>query len=198
MQPTKCPSISPLIGIKPDAVTVLVDQGVEIDGTIRNKSMRAIMIAGVVRGSVESNGPVIITAGGIITGSLKATSVQLAGTLDRGGDTDKAEILGPFILEKTAHLGCDAFAAGYEVQYGATIDGSMRPRKPSTEEEAAVSDAIKANNVVTPVTPLRPVEAAVSAQMVKQPDSQGTLVKPSLGAAVEQFTSRMGAGMSGS
>ncbi len=205
LPPTKCPVINPLLGIKAEAVTVLVDHGVEIEGTIRNKSMRAILIAGSVKGLVESNGPVIITASGSITGSLKATSVQLAGALNRQDEADRAEILGPLVLEKTSHLGCDAFAAGYEVQYGATIDGAMRPRKASTEEESAVTDAIEANSL----KPLRAGEQPQPAQTIKPTDtvvrpaqfqgeqSSSQTQKPGLTAAFEQYGQRLGSAPSG-
>lgn len=56
-------AIDDLLKINPAEITTMVDDGVEIEGAIRVRSGRAIMITGSIKGSIDSNGPVIINKG---------------------------------------------------------------------------------------------------------------------------------------
>lgn len=126
------PEIHALLQVDQNDVTTLVDAGVEIEGVIRNKSTKALLISGRVIGSIESQGPVIINVGAEVVGSVKAKSMQLAGRVTRRNADDCLNIDGPLVVAKSAHMGCDAECAGVQLEYGATIDGSIRP-KPARE-----------------------------------------------------------------
>lgn len=125
------PEIHALLQVNAGDVTTLVDAGVEIEGVIRNKSAKALLISGKVIGAIESQGPVIINVGAEVVGSVKAKAMQLGGRVTRRGPEDCLSIDGPLVVAKSAHMGCDAECAGVQLEYGATIDGSIRPKQVS-------------------------------------------------------------------
>jgi len=136
------PEIHALLGINAADVTTLVDVGIEIEGVVRNHSERAILISGRVIGSIESAGPVIINQGAEVVGSITALSMQLGGKVSRRNKDDCLNIKGALVVAKTAHMGCDAECDGVQLEYGATIDGSIRPR-PAVAEHSNIANALK-------------------------------------------------------
>lgn len=164
------PEIHSLLQVDAADVTTLVDAGVEIEGTIRNKSSKALLISGKVVGVIESQGPVIVNVGAEVVGSVKAKSMQLGGRVTRRGPEDRLSIDGPLVVAKTAFMGCDAECTGVQLEYGATIDGSIRP-KPAREAVTSIQTPSPVGRAMPnlvhrePVTPL-PVVAQPSAAEV--------------------------------
>lgn len=136
--PVNTPAIDTLMNTSLDSITTLVDEGVEIEGTIRINTDRAVMISGRVIGAIESRGPVIINVNGLVHGSIRAQALQVLGEVHRRTAEDLVKIDGPLVLCETSHLGCDAEAAGVQMAYGATIDGALRPNKPAQIEAVEV------------------------------------------------------------
>ena len=155
---TPCPQIDKLIGVAQSEVTSLVDEGVEIEGTIRIKNAQAILITGTVIGNIESNGAVVINTTGEVRGSINAKALQIAGRVVRDKDTDMINVDGPLVLQETAYLGCDAESVGVQMAYGASIDGSIRPRK----EDGVAVPLQRVTPAAVPVAPAKPVVAVVT------------------------------------
>lgn len=153
-----CPPIDKLIGVAQSEVTSLVDEGVEIEGTIRIKNAQAILITGTVIGNIESNGAVVINTTGEVRGSINAKALQIAGRVVREKDTDMINVDGPLVLQETAYLGCDAESVGVQMAYGASIDGSIRPRK----QDGVVVPVQRVTPAPVVAAPSKPVVAAVS------------------------------------
>lgn len=155
-----CPEIDKLIGLSQSDVTSLVDDGVEVEGTIRIKNGQAILITGTVIGNIESNGSVVINASGKVRGSITAKALQIAGSVVREKDSDMVQVDGPMVLQPTAYLGCDAESVGVQMAYGASIDGTIRPRK---QDGVAVPVPVPAAAVAKPAVQVQ-VAPLASAQ----------------------------------
>jgi cytoskeletal protein CcmA (bactofilin family) len=172
-----CPPVDKLMGIESKDVTSLVDDGVEIEGVIRIKNGQAILITGTVVGSIDSNGPVIINTTGEVRGSIKASALQVGGKVLRSDESDLLVIDGPLVLSETSHLGCDAESTGVQMAYGASIDGSIRPRKDSdgkiipaqSLKQAAVTAPVAVAPSRSVVPPAAPAVASPAASQLGTP-----------------------------
>lgn len=121
-------SIDELLSIEASSITTLIDSDVKIEGKIFVNNGRSVLISGVVEGSIESNGAVIINSGGRVIGSIKSKSLQVAGSIDQLKDEDLIEVFGPIILAETAVVNCNVVSDGIKTVYGAVMSGSFRPR----------------------------------------------------------------------
>lgn len=187
---TLTPSIDPLMQIGAEAITSLVDEGVEIEGIVRIKSDRAVLISGKVIGMIDSQGPVIINVNGSVHGSIRAKALQVLGGVHRVSTDDIVKIDGPLVLCKSSHMGCDAEAAGVQMAYGATIDGALRPNKLAAAE---VEELVYTPQPVVGVEAVAVSNATVTAPAAEAPLADVPASQPLEAVAAESLTGEEGA-----
>lgn len=126
--------IDELMEVDERALTTLVDQGVHIEGKITLKGGRHILISGRVTGSIESDGVVVVNGGAEVVGSIRAKSVQVAGTVRRGADGGELDVQDTLVLGKGAKVQCDAKYGDLKAEHGVQIAGNIRPRNMDAED----------------------------------------------------------------
>lgn len=132
--------IDELLAVDESSITTLIDVGVTVTGKISVTNGTSLLISGCVDGEVESNGAILVNLGGIIRGSVKAKSLQVAGLIERIKDDDLIQVFGPMILAETAVVNCDVVSEGLKSSYGAVMNGSFRPHA------SRVAKAVPAND----------------------------------------------------
>lgn len=131
--------IDELLSVDQASITTLIDVGVNIVGKVTVSNGRSLLISGCVEGEVESDGAILVNLGGVIRGSIKAKSLQVAGLVERTNDNDLIQVFGPLILAETAVVNCDVVSEGLKTSYGAVMNGSFRPHS------TRVAKAVPAN-----------------------------------------------------
>jgi cytoskeletal protein CcmA (bactofilin family) len=129
-------TIDELLEVDSSTITTIIDAGVHFEGKLTVAAGKTVLISGKFTGQIESEGAVIINGGAEVIGGIKARSVQVAGTVRRGKETDLLDVEGVLVLAKGAKVQCDAVYDGLKADYGVHISGSIRPR--DMEQEAAV------------------------------------------------------------
>lgn len=134
-RPVTTPSLDQLLDISSEEITTLIDRGVVIEGVLRVANGKSILVSGEVRGSIVSNGAVVINENAVVIGSIRAKSLQVSGKVAAARDDDLVDIEGPIVLTKTAVMGVNAVSDGVQTAYGAVMNGRFSPR--SEEEKMA-------------------------------------------------------------
>ncbi len=125
---TTTPNLDQLLAIKAEELTTLVDSGVVIEGVLRVTNGKSVLLSGEVRGSIVSNGAVVINENAVVIGSIRAKSLQVSGKIAAAKDDDLVDIEGPIVLTKTAVMGVNAVSDGVQTEYGAVMNGRFSPR----------------------------------------------------------------------
>lgn len=135
-------TIEDLLSIDPDSITTVIDNGVEFQGNLICHSGKAIMISGKFSGSIESEGSILINEGAVVSGSIKANKIKLAGKITKSEDKAiPSEVYAgeAIILAKTGQLTTDTLTyGGLEMEFGARIVSSrMEPLESTAPVQAS-------------------------------------------------------------
>lgn len=128
------PALDELLEVDPNSVTTVIDTDVLFEGRLQVKGNKTVLISGAVRGHIESEGAVIVNGGAEIVGSIKARSVQVAGTVRRDKQGDVIDVEGVLVLAKGAKVLCDARYGDLKAEHGVVIAGSISPRNLDVED----------------------------------------------------------------
>jgi cytoskeletal protein CcmA (bactofilin family) len=122
------------LGIK-DSIETTIGDDIEFHGKLVIKNGSGIAIFGKVVGEIESDGAVVIGEGGVVTGTLCADVVAIAGTVENlDGADDRIHARGSLVLGATARIGSKSIHYGaIEMERGCRIDGTLTFIEPSLE-----------------------------------------------------------------
>ncbi|MEJ8837698.1 bactofilin family protein [Ramlibacter sp. AN1133] len=126
-------NLDTLLEVGSDSITTIVDSGVLFEGKLTVRDNKSVLISGAFKGTIESDGAVIVNAGAEIVGSIRARSVQVAGTVKRGAKDDVLDVAEVLVLAKGAKVFCDARYGNLKAEHGVVIAGSISPRDMPSE-----------------------------------------------------------------
>lgn len=126
----------------------MISNGTTIEGAVTTNN--DIRIAGTLDGQLATEGKLIVSKGGLITGDVKAKEADIAGSID--GEVMVNEKL---ILRRSASVKGDITTKSLLVEEGATFDGSCTMTSgavtskngKSTSEDAAKSKSQSSMNL---------------------------------------------------
>lgn len=117
-----------LLRINADAVTTVIGPEIEFHGDLLTRDAeKVLLIHGLIKGSVHSAGPVVLSEGGRVFGSLIAPSAQIAGKIERTKDEDGVQIHETLVLSKSAQIVSDTVYGHLKMEHGAVIAGLAFP-----------------------------------------------------------------------
>lgn len=169
MEQSGAPQLDRLLSIKAEELTTLIDQGVVIEGILRVTNGKSVLISGSIQGGIESNGSIVINMGAVVSGSIRAKSLQVSGQVSARNESDVMDIEGPIVLTRTALIEIDAVSDGIQTEFGAVMNGRFRPREEKrmpTPAPVPVSSVRTAG--VTVLQPFGPREDRAGADAERQ------------------------------
>lgn len=120
--------------IAPDLSSInLIGEGSEVEGTL--KSSTDVRVNGRIKGDLLVEGKVIIADKGVVEGTLKAKSADIAGKVD--GDVSVEDRL---VLKATADLDGSIRTGRLVVEEGAKFEGSCTMGRLDANRKAAMGN----------------------------------------------------------
>lgn len=157
-----------------EPIATTIGEDLEFHGKLVIKNGGGIAIFGKVVGEIESDGVVVVGEGGIVTGTLSADVVAIAGTVDNSeGAEDSIHARASLVLGATARIGSKSIHYGsIEMERGCRIDGNLKFVEPSQEvierRESRMKLAVTAAKSIALAAPAAPAS-------LEQPDSPSML-----------------------
>jgi len=106
----------------------LIDSSCTLAGDISCDARdRVIVVAGKLIGTIRSASPVVVLAGGLVEGSVRAPRLTIAGRITRRTDDDGVVVDGELALAATGSLECSAVYESLHTERGAALAGVLVP-----------------------------------------------------------------------